>query len=264
MAEEVARLETEPVHQETSNSSKPSPRDDGGQNPIDKEIASPPQDQSINMTDVRIETPLTDNRASAQAGDSEPAITEESVKTLIEEFFNDAVRPWKKKLKKAAVQAVKIAETTKDDLGEAVKQITSIETNYGNTNQLYDGHLDRTKALEDMTPKLVDDLASVSQKVANLERSQEKTDQKLTKVEEDLAQSSAQAGSTLERLIILEEKNTTLEEKNAKLEADLKAVTEQVAELISAKLAADKEAEEANDLAAKKLQDALDEQTRTQ
>ncbi|XP_047306198.1 uncharacterized protein LOC124909575 [Impatiens glandulifera] len=242
LTEELARLEAMPEHQDPINS--PPPEDVGGQNLTDEELSSPPPDQTINMTEVRTETPLTDHRASAQAGDSEPAITEERVKTLIEEFINDAVQPWKKKIKETAVKAVEIAETTKDDLNKAVDRITLVETN---TDRLYNGQLDQTKALEYLTPKLVDDLTSVSQRV-----------------DEDLARSSAQAGSTLDRLINLEEKNTTLEEKNAKLEADLKAVTEQVAELIEAKLASDKAIEEANAPAAQKLQDALDEQTRIQ
>ncbi|XP_047335636.1 rootletin-like [Impatiens glandulifera] len=243
LSDEVARLEVVPERQETTNSL--SHRDDGGQNSIDEVPASPPADQTIQMTDERTETPLTDTRAFDQPRDSEPAITEERVISIIEEFANDVVRPWKKKIKKTTVQAVKISETTRDDLGEAVKRITSAETNYGNADVLYDAHLKRTKALEDMTPKLVDDLESVSKKV-----------------DEDLERSSAQAGSILDRVISLEEKNTSLEERNTKLEADLKAVTEQVTELIKAKLATDKATEEANSLAARQLQDALDEETR--
>ncbi|XP_047339914.1 uncharacterized protein LOC124943458 [Impatiens glandulifera] len=214
LTEEIARLEAEPDHQETSNLSR-----------------SPPEDVG-----VRKSTPLTDQRASVQTGDSEPDITEERVKAVIEEFVNDAVQPWKKKIKETADKAIEMAETTKDDLNKAVDRITSVETNYGNTDQLYDGHIDRTKALEDITSKLVTDLASVSQMVAMMERSQETTDQRLTKVDEDLARSAAQTGSTLER----------------------------VAKLIAAKLATDKALEEANALAAQKLQDALDEQTRIQ
>ncbi|XP_047335507.1 coiled-coil domain-containing protein 110-like [Impatiens glandulifera] len=262
ITEEVARLEMQVVHLEKSNSSKS--EDVGGQNPTDEELPTPPPDQTINITEVRTSTPSNDQRGSFQTGNSEPAVMEERVKTLIEEFVNDAVQPWKKKIKETAAKVVEIAETIRDDLGEAVKRITSVETNYGNTDQLYGSHLERTKDLEAITPKLVTDLASVSKTVAEMERSQEKTDQRLTKVEEDLAQSSSQAGSTFDRVIILEEKNTTLEEKNAKLEADLKEVTEQVAELITAKLVADKAIEEANTLAAQQLQDALDKQTQTQ
>ncbi|XP_047314060.1 actin cytoskeleton-regulatory complex protein PAN1-like [Impatiens glandulifera] len=57
-------------------------------------------------------------------------------------------------------------------------------------------------------------------------------------------------------------KNASLEKRNEKLEADLKAVTEQVNELMKAKLAADTAVEEANARAAKDIQDALDEETR--
>ncbi|XP_047309954.1 uncharacterized protein LOC124913421 [Impatiens glandulifera] len=262
LTEEVARLEAVPEHQDTANS--PTHKDDGGHTPINEVPASHPADQTVQMTDERTETPLTDARASDQTGDSEPAITEEKVISIIEEFANKVVRPWKKKIKKNAVQAVKIAETTRDELGEAFKRITSVETNYGKADVLYVAHLKRTITLEDMTPKLVDDLESVSQRVVEMERSQEETGQRLTKVDEDLGRSSTQAGSTLDRVIHLEDKNATLEERNNKLEADLKAVTEQVTELIKTKLAADKAIEEANAQAAKELQDALDEQNRTE
>ncbi|XP_047335612.1 uncharacterized protein LOC124939148 [Impatiens glandulifera] len=142
--------------------------------------------------------------------DSEPPITEKKVMTIINEFANTVVRPWKKKIKKAAVQAIKLTETTRDDLGKANERITSVET----------------IALEETTSKLVDDFESVNRRIAEMER------------------------------VI------SLEERNNKLEADLKAVTEQVTELIKNKLAADKAIEEANAEAAKKLQDALDEENR--
>ncbi|XP_047306240.1 M protein, serotype 5-like [Impatiens glandulifera] len=257
--DEVARLEAVREQQDTTHS--PTLENVDGQNPGDK---SPPADQTIDITDDRTEPPLTDNIESDQPGDSEPAITEEKVITIINEFANTMVRPWKKKIKKTAVEALKLAETTRDDLGKANERITSVETNYGEANVLYGAHLKRIIALEDMTPKLVDDLKSVSQRVVELERSQEKTEQRLTKVDEDLGRSGTQTDSTLDRVIGLEEKNAILEEQNDKLEADLKEVTEHVNELINAKFSADKAIEEANAQAAKKLQDALDEQNRTQ
>ncbi|XP_047340035.1 uncharacterized protein LOC124943593 [Impatiens glandulifera] len=134
----------------------------------------------------------------------------------------------------------------------ANERITEIEVNYRDDNVLYDAHLRRTVDLEDTTSKLVDDL----------ERFQGKTEQRLTKVDEDMGRSSTEAGSTLDRVITVEEKNALLEERNNKLEADLKAVTEQVNELINAKIAADKAVEGANAQAAKELQDALDEENR--
>ncbi|XP_047329618.1 UPF0134 protein MPN_138-like [Impatiens glandulifera] len=129
-----------------------------------------------------------------------------------------------------------MAETTRNDLGKANERITEVEVNYRDDSVLYDAHLKRTIALENTSSKLVDDL----------ERFQGKTEQRLTKVDEDLGRSSTEAGSTLDRVTSLEEKNASLEERNDKLEADLKAVTEQVNELIKAKLAADKAVEEAN------------------
>ncbi|XP_047320551.1 uncharacterized protein LOC124924577 [Impatiens glandulifera] len=243
--DKVAWHEEVPEQQDTTHS--PPHENVDGQNPGD---TSPSADQTINITDDRIETPLTDNLESAQVRNSEPAVTEERVKTLIEEFVNDAVKPWKRKIKKAVVQAIKLAETTRDDLGKADERITSVETNYGHADVLYGAHLKRTIALEDTTSKLVDD------------RSQEETEHRLTKVDEDRGRSSTQAGLTLDRFISLEEKNATLEERNIKLEADFKAFTEQVTELIKAKLAADKAIEEANALAARQVQVALDEETR--
>ncbi|XP_047339607.1 kinesin-like protein KIN-14D [Impatiens glandulifera] len=207
----------------------------------------------------------TEHSPRLETGDgqnSEPAITEKEVITIINEFANTKVRPWKKKIKNAVVQTIKLAETTREDLVKANERITSVETNYGEADARCDDHLKRTIALEEMTPKLVDDLKSVTQRVEELERFQEKTEQQLTKVDEDLGRSSTEAGSTLDRVTSLEEKNTSLEERNNKLETDLKAVTEQVNELINAKLAADRAVEEENAEAAKKIQDALDEETR--
>ncbi|XP_047340112.1 uncharacterized protein LOC124943677 [Impatiens glandulifera] len=231
LIDEVARLEAVREQQNTTHS--PRHEDVDGQNPGDK---SPLTDQAINETDDRSEPPFIDNLESDQVRDSEPVVTEERVKSLIQEFVNDAVNPWKKKAKRVAVQAFRMAETTRDDLGKANERITSVETNYRDECSLVD----------------------------DLERFQEKTEQRLTKVDEDLGRSSTEVGSTLDRVISVEEKNASLEERNTKFEADLKAVTEQVNELIKVKLAADKAVEEANAQAAKELQDALDEQNRTQ
>ncbi|XP_047320580.1 uncharacterized protein LOC124924611 [Impatiens glandulifera] len=213
---------------------------------------SPLADPVINETDERTDPPFTGPLETDQPGNSEPAVTEERVKSIIQEFSNSKVRPWKRKIKKAAVQTIKLAETTRDDLVKADARITEIEVNYRDDTVLYDAHLKRTVDLENTTSKLVDDLKQF----------QEKTDQRLTKVDEDLGWSSTEVGSTLDRVTDLEKKNASLEERNDKLEADLKAVTEQVNELMKAKLAADTAVEEANARAAKDIKDALDEETR--
>ncbi|XP_047314626.1 stress response protein NST1-like [Impatiens glandulifera] len=80
----------------------------------------------------------------------------------------------------------------------------------------------------------------------------------LNEVTETVITSTSQQATPVEE----DEDEEHLQTRNNKLEADLKAVTEQVTELIKAKLAADKAIEEANALAAQHVQDALDEETR--
>ncbi|XP_047330066.1 uncharacterized protein LOC124933676 [Impatiens glandulifera] len=245
--DEIERLEAVRRQRDTAHS--PRPETDDGQNRSD---TPPLADPVINETDEKTKTPFTGPLETDQPGDSEPVVTEERVKTHIEEFANRKVRPWKRKIKRAALQTIKLAETTRDDLVKADARITEIEADYRDDTILHNEHLKRTEDLEDKTSKMVDDL----------ERFQEKTDQRLTKVDEDLGRSSTEVGSTLDRVIDLEMKNASLEERNDKLEADLKTVTEQVTELINAKINADKAVEEANAQAAKDIQDALDEETR--
>ncbi|XP_047335630.1 myosin heavy chain, fast skeletal muscle-like [Impatiens glandulifera] len=202
-------------------------------------------------------TPPTDQQVSLQTGDSVSAVTEDRVNDLIEEFVNAAILPWQKKIKETATRSIEMIESTNKELQTAVGRITSVEDKYNMTDLLYSDNTNRTKALEAVTKKLEADLALTRQKVSMTELNQLSTDQKLKKIDGDLAQSGVQAGSTLERVAMLEE-------KHAKTEVDLKAVNEQLAEMIAAKLAADKALEEANELAAQKIQDALDEQTRLQ
>ncbi|XP_047318077.1 uncharacterized protein LOC124921455 [Impatiens glandulifera] len=64
-----------------------------------------------------------------------------------------------------------------------------------------------------------------------------------------------------ERSVHILNKNASLEDRNDKLEADLKALTAQVDELIKAKVNADIAVVEANARAAKEVQDALDEES---
>ncbi|XP_047309804.1 uncharacterized protein LOC124913252 [Impatiens glandulifera] len=197
-----------------------------------------------NNTDHRTGTPPTDRRVSLQTEDSVPTVTEDKVKDLIEEFVNVAIRQWQKKIKETATKSIDMIESTNKELQTAVERITSVEDRYGMTDLLYNDNT-RTKELEAVTKKLETDLALTSQKVGMTELNQLTTDQKLKKIDGDLARLGIQAGSTLERVAMLEE-------KHVKTEADLKAVTEQLAEMISAKLVADKALEEANALAAQR------------
>ncbi|XP_047313910.1 apical junction molecule-like [Impatiens glandulifera] len=104
----------------------------------------------------------------------------------------------------------------------------------------------RTEALEVKTSEVKD----------GLDRIERQTEQRLTEVTKDLV------GSTIDKVSELEKKNAGLEDRNDKLEADLKALTAQVDELLKAKMNADIAVVEANARAAKEVQDALNEEAR--
>ncbi|XP_047320646.1 uncharacterized protein LOC124924690 [Impatiens glandulifera] len=244
LTEELARLEAEPEHQEVSVFSRSQPEDEGGPNPAEDEHISPPPEQEINNTELGTGTSPTDQHISLQTdNESVLAVTDDRVKDLIEEFVNAAILPWQKKIKKTATKSIEMIESTNKELETAVGRIMSVEDKYDMTDLLYSDTTYRTKVLEAATKKLETDIALTSQKVGMAELNQLTTDQRLKKIDGDLAQSGVQAGSTLERVAMLEE-------KHAKTEADLKAVTEQLAEMIAAKLAADKALEEENEFAA--------------
>ncbi|XP_047326504.1 uncharacterized protein LOC124930192 [Impatiens glandulifera] len=213
--------EIEAVRRQRGTTHSPRPETDDGQN---RGETPPLEDPVINETDERTETPFTGPLETDQPGDSEPGVTEERVKSLIQEFADSKVRPWKRKIKKFARQTILLAEKTRDDLVKAEDRITEIEVNYRDDTVLRNDYLKRTEDLEEKTSKMVDDM----------ERFQRETEQQFTKVDEDLGRSSNEVGSTLDR----------------------------VNELINAKLAADTAVEEANARAAKDIQDALDEETR--
>ncbi|XP_047314339.1 uncharacterized protein LOC124918175 [Impatiens glandulifera] len=171
---------------------------------------------------------------------------EERVKTLIQEFADSTVHPLEEKIKKTVRLALRFVEKTRNDQVKAENRITAIEADYRDETVVRNNLLQQTKALEDKTSGIVDDL----------DRLERQTEQRLTEVTEDLV------GSTLDRVSELEKKNASLEDRNNKLEADFKALTEQVNELINAKINADIAVEEANARAAKEVQDALDEEAR--
>ncbi|XP_047309770.1 uncharacterized protein LOC124913217 [Impatiens glandulifera] len=254
LTDELARLEAEPEHQEASLFSRSNPEDDGSPNPNETEHISPQQEPVINNTELGTGTPPADQHASPQIDNaSVPAVTEERVKDIIEEFVNRAIFMWQKKIKETTTKSIEMIESTNKQLEAAVGRITSIEDKYGLTDLLFSDTTDRTKSLEATTKKMETDISHTNQRVGLIELHLITTDQRLNKIEGDQSQSGVQAGSILEEM-------ATLKEKHAKTEADLKAVIEQLTELVAAKLAADKALEEANEIAAQKIQDALDEQ----
>ncbi|XP_047339949.1 uncharacterized protein CG45076-like [Impatiens glandulifera] len=217
----------------------PVPETSNGQN---RSETPPLADPVINETEERTGTPLDEQLETEQPRTSEPGITEERVKILIQEFADSTVHPLETKVKKALRRTLMLAENTRDNLVKAEDRITKVEVDYRDDTILRNEHLQQTKALEDKTSGIKEDL----------DRLERETEQGFTEVEEDLGW----------RVTDLENKNASLEDRNDKLEADLKALTEQVNELIKAKVNADIAVEEANARAAKEVQDALDEEAR--
>ncbi|XP_047312512.1 uncharacterized protein LOC124915797 [Impatiens glandulifera] len=210
--EEIDRLDA--VHRQRETAHSPRLETNDGQN---RGETPPLADPVINETDERTKTPFTGPFETDRPGDTEPVVTEEKVKTLIQEFANSKVRPWKRKIKKVARQTILLAEKTRDDLVKAEVRITDIEDDYRNDTVLHNDHLQQTEDLEDKTSRMVDDMG----------RFERETEQQLTKVDEDLGRSCNEAASTLNKVISLEEKNASLEDRNTQLEANLKALTEQ-------------------------------------
>ncbi|XP_047335528.1 inner centromere protein-like [Impatiens glandulifera] len=149
-------------------------------------------------------------------------------------------------MKRTVSLSLRFANKTRHDLVKGQDRISQIEADYRDEVVLRNNHLQRTEALEDTTSGIKDDF----------DRLERETEQQLREVTEDLV------GSTLSRVSELEKKNASLEDRNEKLEADLKALTAQVDEIIKAKVNADIAVVEANSREAKEVQDALDEEAR--
>ncbi|XP_047313604.1 apical junction molecule-like [Impatiens glandulifera] len=191
LTEEVEQIDA--VHRQREKPHSPAPETDDGQ----YQAATPPlADPVINETDERTETPLTEQLETDHHGVSEPGVTEERVKSLIQEFADSKVQPLQGKLKKAVRQTLLLAEKTRDDLIKAEDRIAVIEADYRDETVLRNNHLRRTEDLEEKTSRIVDDLDQ-------LER---ETEQRFTEVDEDLV------GSTLDRVA---------EMLNAKINADI-------------------------------------------
>ncbi|XP_047320570.1 stress response protein NST1-like [Impatiens glandulifera] len=212
----------EAVYRQREKPHSPAPETSNGQN---RSETPPPENPDINETDERIEAPFTEQLETDQPGE---------------------------KIKKTVRLALLFAEKTRDDLVKAGDRITVIENEYRDDVILHNEHYQQTEDLEDKTSMIKDDM----------DRFERETEQRFKEVDEDLGRSRNDVGSTLDRVTDLEKKNANLEDRNDKLEADLKALTAQVDELLKAKMNADTAIEEANARAAKEVQHALDEETR--
>ncbi|XP_047313609.1 neurofilament heavy polypeptide-like [Impatiens glandulifera] len=201
---------------------------------------TPPRaNPATNETDEGTETPLTAQQQTEQTGASGPGITEDRVKILLQEFADSTVHPLEEKFNKTVSLALRFANNTRNTLLMTDDRISEIEAAHREEAVLRSNHLRRTAILEDMTSEIE----------KNFDRLERETEQRLTEVTEDLV------GTTLDGV-------SELEKKNAGLEADLKALSPQVDELLKAKMNADAAVVEANSQAAKKVQDALDDEAR--
>ncbi|XP_047306179.1 myosin heavy chain, clone 203-like [Impatiens glandulifera] len=201
---------------------------------------TPPRANSAtDESDERTDPPLTGQSPLKQPEVSEPGVTKEWVESRIQEFEDSAVTSLEEKFNRTVSSALRFANTTRQLLIRTRERFSEIDDDQQEEAVLRSKHLKRTVILEDTTSELKENFA----------RLKRETDERLTEVAKDLV------GTTLDRV-------SDLEKKNEGLEAELKALNAQVAELLNAKINADVAAVEADARAAKKIQDALDNEAR--
>ncbi|XP_047326471.1 uncharacterized protein LOC124930152 [Impatiens glandulifera] len=189
------------------------PRIENGQtNEATPSRANPATDD----TDERTDPPLTGQSPHKQPEVSEPGVTEERVKILIQEFADSAAQRLEEKMQRTVSSALKFANKTRQLLLRTDDRFSEIEDDQQKEAVLHSNHLRRTVILEDTTSKIKE----------NFDRLERETDERLTEVIKDLVD------TTLDRV-------SDLEKKNAGLEDELKALSAQVAELLKAKINAD-------------------------
>ncbi|XP_047320754.1 myosin heavy chain, clone 203-like [Impatiens glandulifera] len=199
----------------------------------------PRENPATDDTDERTDAPLTGQSPQKQPEVSEPGVTKEWVESRIQEFEDSTVTLLEEKFQRTVSSALQFANTTRQLLIRTEDRFSEIDEDQQEEAVLRSKHLMRTIILEDTT-------SEIKENFARLER---ETDERLTEVTKDLV------GITLDRV-------SDLEKKNEGLEAELKALTAQVAELLNVKMNADAGAVEADARAAKKVQDALDDEAR--
>ncbi|XP_047306246.1 calponin homology domain-containing protein DDB_G0272472-like [Impatiens glandulifera] len=161
--------------------------------------------------------------------------TAERIDNRIQEFEDSAVQPFKERFQRIVGSALKFADNTRYLLNNNRDRLSEMDEDLQEETAQRSKYVKRTAILEDLTSELKKDF----------DRLERETDQRLTTMGDDLV------GTTLGRV-------SELEKKNEGLEAELKALSEQVAEMLKAKLNADAAAVADDAQAAKRVQDALD------
>ncbi|XP_047331464.1 titin-like [Impatiens glandulifera] len=163
------------------------------------------------------------------------ASTSELIDNRIQEFEDSAVQPFKDRSIRIFDSALKFTDATRCLLERNQERFSKIGEDLREEAVQRSKCVQRTAILEDLTSELKGDF----------DRFEREPDQRLTSMSDDLV------GTTLERV-------SELEKKNVDLVAELKALSEQVAELLRVKVNADAAAVEADAQVAKRVQDALD------
>ncbi|XP_047329186.1 uncharacterized protein LOC124932574 [Impatiens glandulifera] len=210
LAEEIDRLEVACSQRQIPHS--PAPQTDEGL----IHGATPPRgDPVINETDERAEPLLTGQLQHEQPGVSEPGITKEWVKSLLQEFVDSTVHPLEERMKRIVSMALWFAKNTRNKLVMTDDRFIQIDADYREEAVLRDNHLQRTKALEEDTSGLKDDF----------DRLERETEQRLREVTKDLV------GSTLSRVSELEKKNAAVVEANARAAKEVQNAMDEEARL---------------------------------
>ncbi|XP_047320485.1 myosin-11-like [Impatiens glandulifera] len=163
------------------------------------------------------------------------ASTSELIDNRIQEFEDSAVQPFKDRSQRIFGSALQFADATRSLLVRNQERFLEIGEDLQEEAAQRNKYVQRTEILEDLTSDLKKDF----------DRLERETDQRLTSMNDDLVD------TTLQRV-------SELEKTNVGLVADLKALSEQVAELLKAKVNADAAAIAADAETAKRIQDALD------
>ncbi|XP_047309861.1 uncharacterized protein LOC124913312 [Impatiens glandulifera] len=163
------------------------------------------------------------------------ASTSERIDSRIQEFDDTVVQRFKDRFQRITGSALNFADATWFLLNSNRDRISEIGDDMREEAVQRDKYVQRTAILEDVTSDLKKDF----------DRFERGTDQRLTAMSNDLV------GTTLDRV-------SELEKTNVGLVTELKALSEQVAELLKAKVNADAAAIAADAETTKRIQDALD------
>ncbi|XP_047339857.1 uncharacterized protein LOC124943389 [Impatiens glandulifera] len=196
------RIETSPDHYTTP------PRENAASKESDERVDSKPTGQSPPSQPEVSASDFTKEWVEGRLQRLEDS-TAERIDSRIQEFEDSAVQSFKERSQRIVGSALKFADTTRYLLNRNQERISELDEDLQEEAALRGKYFKRTVILEDLTSELK----------GNFDRLERETDQRLTTMVDDLV------GTTLGRV-------SELEKKNVSLEAELKALSEQVAELL--------------------------------